>query len=136
MSEGSCSGSGIESKGIAGTCAPALQATNSKAKAGLVMRSPSLSWPAGFVHTNGRARADAHDLHDHFLVLGAVPVDLVRVMHDEAAGGHGRGLALVLHRSGAHPPGTFEHGDIARLGMEVRRAKRAGREAVAHDVHL
>src|ERR1041385_474800 len=124
MSEGSCSGSGIESKGIAGTCAPALQATNSKAKAGLVMRSPSLSWPAGFVHTNGRARADAHDLHDHFLVLGAVPVDLVRVMHDRAAGRYRRGGILVELRAGAYPPGAFDHRDVACLGVEMRRAER------------
>src|SRR5438067_9937293 len=116
MSPGNCNGSGVESKAITGTCAVALPlASNSSAKACLIMRSPrSVLRPAGFVHRDGRARADAHDLHDHFLVLGAVPVDLVRVVYDDAPRRHrGRRLLFEL-RARAHPPRALDDGDVAR----------------------
>src|SRR5207237_9322952 len=104
MSPGNCNGSGCESKAITGTCAVALPlASNSSAKACFIMRSPrSVLRPAGFVHRDGGARADAHDLHDHLLVLGAVPVDLVRVVHDDAASRHRRRRLLLELRPCAY----------------------------------
>jgi len=51
---------------------------------------------------DGGARADAHDLQHDFLVLRAVVVDLVRVVHDEAAGGD-RGVFSLSHWGRSRP---------------------------------
>src|SRR5687767_12743728 len=40
--------------------------------------------------------SDAHDLHDHALVLGHVVVDAVLRLEDERAGGHWRGGVRVV----------------------------------------
>src|SRR5436189_691281 len=137
MSFGNCSGSGTESKGIAGTCAAALlHPRNTTMNARLVLRSPLRFRPAGFVDRDGGTLPDAHDLYDHFLVLRTVPVDLVRVMHHDTACRHRRGGVLVELRAGADPPGALDHRDVARLRMEMRRAEGVRGEAVAHDIGL
>src|SRR3989475_11850641 len=90
----------------------------------------------GLVDRDGGARADAHDLQHDLLVLRAVVVDLVRVVHDEAAGGDRRSVFLVPLRPGADPPGALQHDDVARLRVEVRRAEGAWRKLVALHVRL
>src|ERR1051325_3179724 len=76
----------------------ALPALRDEAARLLVLRPP------GFVHRDGGARADARDLHDPLFIFRAVPVDLVRVVHDHAAGRHGGGRLGVELRAGADPP--------------------------------
>src|SRR6185312_13529420 len=68
-----------------------------------------------------RRRSFAHDQEHGVLVLGAVPMYLLAIMRDEAAGGHRNGAVLGIElRTRADPPGPLQHHDIAVVGMEVR----------------
>src|SRR5216683_7053443 len=72
----------------------------------------------------------AHDDQPGFLVLGAVPVHLLGEVRDERAGRHGDGEVGIELVAGGDPPGAFDHGDEAVIGMEVRPAEIARLEPV------
>src|SRR3982751_2533208 len=74
---------------------------------------------AGLVDQRGAVRADAGDLDDHLLVLRAVVVNLIRVMNDKAALGHGCRRVAIPLRAGADPPGPLDHDDLPLLRMKV-----------------
>ena len=60
------------------------------------------------------ARADAADLHNHFLVLRAIVVDLARCVNGEATDGNGCGFVGIERFTFARPPRAFYHRDITR----------------------
>src|ERR1700760_4044590 len=69
-------------------------------------------------------RPFSHDQEHGVLVLGAVPVHLLAVMGDEAAGGHrNRALLRIEFRSRTDPPRSLQHHDVAVIGVEVRAAE-------------
>src|SRR6516164_6039618 len=81
-----------------------------------------------------RAGSVADDEHPGLLVLGAVPMHLLGEVGDEAAGRHRHHFVLVEFVSGRDPPRSFDHGDEAIVGMEVRLAEVARLETVENDV--
>jgi GNAT superfamily N-acetyltransferase len=80
------------------------------------------------------ARPDADDLHDHFLVLGAVIVVRPGGMHHVAPRLERHGLVGIEVVSFARVPSARHHDDVTVLGMPVRPRHRARRELGAHHV--
>src|SRR5439155_6987028 len=98
-------------------------------------RSPAAagSVSALFGERGGR-RSHAPHLDDGLLVLGAVVMDLARVMDDIASGGHRHGAVRIELLAGPHPPGTGQYDEEAVVRMKVRPAHVTRQPFEAHDV--
>src|SRR6266568_3144750 len=76
----------------------------------------------------------AHDENPGLFVFGAVPMDLLAEMSDEAAGWHRCHIFFVDLVAGCHPPCTFDHDDEAVIGMEVGFAEISWLESVENHI--
>src|SRR5437667_11796984 len=71
---------------------------------------------------SGSRRSHAPHLDDGLVVLGAVVMDLARVMDDIASGRHRDGAVRIELLAGPHPPGTGQYDEEAVVRMKVRPA--------------
>src|SRR5439155_23492827 len=83
---------------------------------------------------SGSRRSHAPHLDDGLLVLGAVVMDLARVMDDIASGRHRHGAVRIELLAGPHPPGTGQYDEEAVVRMKVRPAHVTRQPFAAHDV--
>src|SRR5882757_5216708 len=73
-------------------------------------------------HLDGVGRALAVKHQKHGFILGAVPVNLARLVDAGRALGHGIGFAGIVVRAVADPPGPLRNIDEAVGVVGVRRA--------------
>src|SRR5947208_6643120 len=83
---------------------------------------------------SGSRRSHAPHLDDGLLVLGAVVMDLARVMDDIASGGHRHGAVRIELLAGPHPPGAGQYDEEAVIRMKVRPAHVPRQPFEAHNV--
>src|SRR5439155_9581634 len=83
---------------------------------------------------SGSRRSHAPHLDDGLLVLGAVVVDLARVMDNVASCGHRHGAVRIELLAGPHPPGAGQYDEEAVVRMKVRAAHVTRQPFEAHDV--
>src|SRR5258706_14849750 len=79
-------------------------------------------------------RPHSHDLQQAFAILGAVVMDLLAEVSDEAACWNGLGAGRIVVRAGPNPPRSRDHGDEPVIGVGMRHAHVPGRPLGKDDV--
>src|SRR5947207_15283164 len=81
---------------------------------------------------SGSRRSHAPHLDDGLLALGAVVMDLARVMDDIASDEHRHGGVRIELLTGPHPPGAGQYDEEAVIRMKVRPAHVPRQPCKAH----